>query len=143
MDNSFASKIIECFGEDYFNKIWNSDNIIDPWKISWKANRKALFNCGHNDNHTFYRMIYKYWETQECPICKKENNSVGIKYPDSYLYWSELNDTTPLDHSSMCGDLVYWKCNNNVHDDYLRTIKNSVFSVRSSFGIRTAWLLPL
>ena len=51
MDNSFASKIIECFGEDYFNKIWNSDNIIDPWKISWKAN----INIGKHKNAQYVK----------------------------------------------------------------------------------------
>lgn len=125
---SFAECIIEKYDLDYLNFIWSDKNMIDPYHISYGSNKKYVFNCINNANHEFSRIGYLYLKTQECPICKREQNSVGIKYPNSYLYWSQKNNTTPLDHSSMCGDIVFWKCNNNIHDDYRRTIKNSVLS---------------
>lgn len=126
MENSFAKKIIDIFGKQFFEIIWNCDNTIDPWAISWKANKKAIFNCVFG--HSYKRMIYTFWKTQECPVCKKRSNSIGVKIPDSIQYWSDLNEHTPFDYSSRSSNSVYWKCNNGKHDDYCRTIKNSVLS---------------
>ena len=126
MINSFADKIIEKYNYEYLNVIWNDKNDIDPYEISWKSNKKAIFNC--KNGHEFQRHLYLYWETDVCPICKKINNSVGVVHPESILLWSDKNTNTPYDFTPMCGDKVIWKCNNDIHDDYSRTVKNSVLS---------------
>lgn len=128
MNNNFADKVIERYGKEYFDLIWNEENVIDPYATSWKANKEVVLNCLNNSEHHFHRMMYVFWDTQKCPICEKQKNSISIKYPESNRYWSDLNDKTPLDYSSASSDTVYWKCNNNIHNDYQRTIKNSVIS---------------
>lgn len=126
MINSFANKVIEKYGEEYLTTIWSNKNIIDPWKISWKANKKAIFNC--DKGHEFERYLYAFWNTDACPICRKISNSLGSVHPECLPLWSNQNTKTPFDFSSMCGDIVLWKCDNGIHSDYRRVIKNSVLS---------------
>ena len=128
MKNSFADYIIDKFNIDYLQKIWSKNNNISPYDISYGSNKKYLFKCINNEHHEFPRLAYLYLKTQKCPICEREKNSVGVKYPDSFDCWSDRNETTPLNHSSMSGDVVLWKCQNGVHEDYKRSIKNSVYS---------------
>lgn len=42
---SFAQHIIDDYGEEYFNKVWNEDNVIDPWEVTYKSTKTAIFNC--------------------------------------------------------------------------------------------------
>ena len=126
VEYSFAQYITDNFGDKYLDKIWDESNSVNPFEISYKANKECKFKCIKNNNHTYSRKLYVYCKTQNCPICEREKQSIGIKYPECVDLWSESNILTPLDYSSQSGDSVIWKCNNGIHDDYKRTIKNSV-----------------
>lgn len=121
--DSFAQYIIDNYGEDYLKKIWSEKNTDSPWEHSRAQNKKVWFTCLDNPDHHFQRIIGVYVKTQNCPICEKLSHSIGVVKPKSVEMWSDLNDTTPYDHSSCCSDVVYWKCENGIHDDYKMNIK--------------------
>lgn len=65
--NSFAQHCIDKYGEEYFNKIWSSDNIVSPWEVSYgsKNNTPEQLDineerkkCGFNELFD----VYKYLE---------------------------------------------------------------------------------
>ena len=117
--DSFAQHIVDKYGEEYLNSIWSDKNEFSPWEISNKnAHNDIIFKCINNDDHEFKRTPSVYWKTSSCPICEKESSRFGTKYPESLAVWSELNDTTPHDYSTAEHAVVWWKCNNNIHEDY-------------------------
>jgi hypothetical protein len=56
---------------------------------------------------------------------KKKFTTLGEKFPESYNTWSDRNDTSPSDYTSTSREKVWWKCEHNKHEDFLRTILNS------------------
>lgn len=130
--NSFAQYIINNFGEEYLNKIWNKSNILDPWEVAYKSNKKAVFNCLKNNDHIFNRSIYIYTNGAECPYCLHrlitKEESLGTVYPLSIDLWSNQNKKTPYEYSPKSGEKVLWKCKNGFHEDFKRTIEDMVYS---------------
>lgn len=124
---SFAQNIIDVYVEEYLGLIWSSKNEISPWEISSKnCSRNVIFKCVDNPEHEFKRTPQVYWRTSLCPMCKTNSTRYGIIYPESLDIWSELNDMTPYDYSSAQHDVVFWKCNNGVHDDFKLGLESMV-----------------
>lgn len=72
--------------------------------------------------------ISSYTKGTQCPICKNENlfnNSLGKNVPISLNIWSEKNELSPYDYTKRSGKMVWWKCENDKHKDYQRSINNS------------------
>ena len=130
--NSFAQYIIDNFGEEYLNKIWNKDNILNPWEITYKSNKKAIFNCLKNKTHIFERHIFLYTNGAECPYCLHrliiKEESLGMVYPVVIKLWSDKNKKTPYEYSLKSGEKVWWKCPDGIHEDFQRQIANMVNS---------------
>lgn len=125
--DSFAQGIIDEYGVEYLNKIWSDKNEFTPWDISNKnAHKNIIFRCLKNPAHEFERTPQVYWRTSLCPICEKEQSRFGTKYPESVDVWSQLNDTSPFDYSTTQHAVVWWKCNNGVHDDYRLSLQSMV-----------------
>lgn len=126
---SFAQYIINNYGENYFNKIWSRDNTLDPWKIPYKSNKKAWFNCVNNETHKYEQSLYHYSEGIRCPFCTNqkilEENSLGYTSPEVLQIWSDKNIKSPYEYAPKSGKKVWWRCENGIHDDYQRTIANS------------------
>jgi len=123
--DSFAQYIIDNYGSEYLDSIWSDKNDKTPWEYSRACNKNVWFRCLDNPEHHYQRFIGTYIDTQNCPICEKLSHSIGIVKPKSVELWSDLNETTPYDHSSCCQDIVYWKCENGIHDDYKINIKSA------------------
>ena len=130
--NSFAQYIIDNFGQEHLDRIWNKDNTLDPWMIPYKSNKKAIFNCLTNEDHIFERSIYVYTNGAECPYCLHrlitKEESLGSIYPDVVKLWSKRNKKTPYEYSPKSGQKVWWKCPDNIHDDFKRNIEDMVYS---------------
>lgn len=146
--NSFAQYIIDNFGEEYLNKIWNEDNTLDPWNISYKSNKKAFFNCLNNAEHVYEQNFYRYVNGIGCPYCSHQKifykESLGYLYPEAVQLWSDKNDKSPFDYYPQSGKEVWWKCPDNIHEDFKRRIYsmvNSGFSCPQCANIRTGQLL--
>lgn len=126
--NSFAQHIIDEFGEDYLNKIWNKDNIRSPWEYGYQSKQKVIFNC-INCNRTYLQSCDAKSQGQNCPYCSNrkliKENSLGSKISNIEFIWSDKNESSPYEYSPHSGKMVWWKCENNIHEDYKRTIANS------------------
>ena len=67
-------------------------------------------------------------ETHECIYClgKKVHplDSFGAKYPEAEYFWSDKNSKTFFEYAPSSNCKVWFKCENELHDDYLRTIND-------------------
>lgn len=130
--NSFAQHIVDNFGEKYLNSIWNKNNTLNPWEVTYKSKKKAIFNCLKNKEHVFERNIDVYTNGAECPYCLHrlitKEESLGSVYPKAVELWSDKNEKSPYEYSPKSGIKVWWKCSEGIHEDFLRQIANMVYS---------------
>lgn len=128
---SFAQHVIDKHGEDYFEKIWNIGNVLDPWKVPYKSSKNGIFNCLENSLHIYEQTFFNRFEDAQCPYCTNhkimKENSLGYNVPKMLPRWSDKNKNTPYDYAPKSGALVWWKCENGIHDDFQRTIANSSY----------------
>ena len=126
---SFAQYITLQYGEEFFNKIWNKNNSLNPWKIQYKSNKDGIFNCLDNSSHVYNMSFEKYTSGIRCPYCShhriNEENSLGSSNPEVLQLWSDKNEKTPYEFAPHSSELVWWKCNCGIHKDYQRSIAHS------------------
>jgi len=131
--NSFAQYIIDKYDINYLNYIWSDKNIKSPWDYTHGSNQLAWFNCTNNSDHVYQQVIYNRVKDCLCPFCNNKNINTGVAkghslaeiLPESINVWSDKNTKTPYDYTPSSGMIVWWKCENNIHDDYERKIANS------------------
>lgn len=128
--NSFAQHVIDVYGKDVLDRIWNTKNEDSPWEISFKSN-KNIFFLSYKTQSSYKISPSDFWCIKD--IYEYEGNGnikhediLAIKYPKSLKVWSNANFITPYDYSYGSSDLCIWKCENNIHDEYVRDVKNSV-----------------
>ena len=126
---SFAQHVIDKYGKEYLDKIWNYKNNISPWEITYNSGKEVVLNCISNIEHVYKRHLSVFNSGSiECPICKEEqlikNTSLGSLFPQSLDVWSEKNKFTPFDYSSCEHVSVWWKCQNGKHEDYFKGIES-------------------
>lgn len=115
--------------DDYRCK-WSKNNQEISYDIKKKSNKNYLFFC---DEHGEYEMKpCNITRGDRCPYCSHhkttKEESLGEKYPSALKLWSERNQMTPYDYSPFSGSKVWWKCENNLHEDYLRQICNAQYA---------------
>lgn len=127
--SSFAQAIIDKYGEEHLGVIWNKQNIKSPWDVTAHSNKKFYFNCVENPSHVYDMTLDHYINGVGCPYCShhriNETNSLAVEYPKILEIWSDKNITTPYEYAPHSTELVWWKCNNGIHEDYQRTITHS------------------
>lgn len=129
--NSFGQYIIDNFGEDYLKQIWSDLNNDDPFDISYSSPKTIWIKCVNDNTHPDYEIACnEFIKGKRCPYCsgKKvcKTNSLGYLYPESLLTWSDKNEFSPYDILPNTHNLVWWKCENNIHEDYQRSPNHSV-----------------
>lgn len=133
--NSLAQWGIDKYGGDFLQKYWDYDkNLnINPWKISYRNNRKIWVRCQVKDYHGSYKVtIYNFYDNKRCPFCNSNSgkvhklDSVGAIYPKVLNVWSNKNKTSPYEYSPHSDKEVYWKCEERIHNDYKRNIDCSL-----------------
>ena len=127
--NSFAQYIIDEYDEDYLSSIWSDENTDSPWDVAAHSNKKYKFICLKNEHQPFDMTADHYVSGVGCPICSNhkiiKENSLGTINPEVLDLWSDKNDKTPYEYAPVSGEVVWWKCNNGIHEDYQRKISNS------------------
>lgn len=128
--NSFAQHVIDEFGVSFFNKIWCIDNEVDPWEIAFKSNREITL-LSFKSQKTYKTSPSDFWFIKN--IYEYEGNGnindesiLGNKYPQCLSVWSDANLLSPFDYSYGSHDACIWECNNQIHDEYVRNIRDSV-----------------
>lgn len=135
--DSFGQYLINRYGEDNFKKIWNNEqNTIDPFTIAPSIrSHKVYLNCIKNDHHLPSFVYPNDVKNQEyyCKYCSRnnteymdENESLGFIYKDSINVWSDKNTKTPFQFYPNSNIKVWWKCQNNKHEEYKRSICDAV-----------------
>lgn len=129
--NSFAQYIINNYSEEYLNELVELNLNYDLWDINYKSNHyKLLIRCnkmGHECLQTpehFVRNGCQYCAHRAKTNIPKED-SLGIICPKILPLWSSKNDKTPYDYYPSSTFKVYWRCENNIHDDFYRAINVS------------------
>ena len=131
--NSFAQYLIDLYGENALELYWDYEkNNMNPWEISKNSSRKSVYiKCQEKSYHKSYQ-IYpsSFIYGNRCPYCSHHKihplDSLGTLYPNSIKYWSDKNEKTPFQYSPHSGMQVYWKCIDNSHENYQRSINTAV-----------------
>ena len=132
--DSFAQWMINKYGKGKFEKIWNYQmNTVDPYTIAPSTRTsKVWLNC---IDTTYHPPTYVYPNDVKnhehyCSYCAKKSvckeDSLGYIYPEVFKYWSNKNDKTPYEYLPQSNQQVWWKCKENKHEDYFRSICDSV-----------------
>lgn len=132
--DSFAQYNIDRFGNDWIEKCWCDDNKVDPFSIPIYKNRlKIHLKCLNVDYHDFYTTPANF-DTHEafCPYCgvggihqrTHKNDSFGARHPEVLDLWSDKNKKSPFEYAEYSHKKVWFKCDNNIHDDYERYISD-------------------
>lgn len=130
--NSIGQYIIDTDGEEYLWSIWSDKNVESPFDISRGSTTKRIWlKCLNDETHPDYDLaVCNYLNSHNCPYCAGhrvcETNSLGSIYPDAIELWSEKNNKSPYEYTYGSGKEVLWRCENGIHDDYIRRIDNSV-----------------
>lgn len=129
--NSIGQFIIDKYGIDYLNKILSNKNNISPFEISRGSGKKVWLKCLKDNTHPDYeQMCSNYIKGIGCPYCSGKSvcltNSFGYKYPQAIQKWSDKNEKTPYDYTYGSNSKVWFKCENEIHDDYYRSICNEI-----------------
>lgn len=127
--NSFAQAVINIYNEDYLNNLWSNQNEITPWDVAMNSNKKYLLICQNNNEHVYPIRLNHFMNGSRCPYCSHHkiinSNSLAATYPDVIKLWSDKNEKSPFEYAPNSGIKVWWKCNNEIHDDYSRSIADS------------------
>lgn len=134
--NSFGQYVINIYGTEYLSNIWSDKNEADPFSFSKRSQNRIWLKCQVNPTHPDYDLTTSnFINSHNCPYCvgKRvcESNSIGVAIPKSLKLWSDKNEKTPYDYTPGSRESVWWKCENNKHDDYFRMISRSV-----TYGLR-------
>lgn len=126
--NSFAQYVIDKYGEQYFQSIWSNNNIVSPWIIPHGSDKKILL-INPETGEEYFKTPSKFFQ----PTYRRPPNdsnvrlghSLGDLHPEVLSVWSVQNEKTPYDYCVNSDAEVWWKCENGLHDDYLRRISSS------------------
>ena len=130
--NSIGQYIVDYDGADYLECIWSDKNIKNPYEISRRSSiTKIWLRCLDNPSHPDYDLAASnYVLSHNCPYCSGKRltleHSLGFKYPESFNLWSNMNTKSPNEYSYGTNQIVWWKCENGIHNDYERRIDNSI-----------------
>lgn len=149
-DKTFASFLYEKFSEGWVQK-WSENNNVSPFDIRKKSNTEILLKC---EKHGEWITTPKKFNMQktECPKCAKEirgeinhvnkfktrkkqntqymipNNPLLEDFPHVVNFWSDNNIYSPEEYYTGSNAIVWFKCDNNKHEDYTRRVCEATMS---------------
>lgn len=128
--DSFAQYNLDRYGEDWLEKYWCKDNIVDPYNIAiFDNDTKIHVKCMKVDYHDFWITPANYnIRDNICPYCSSrkihKNDSLGSRHPELIDIWSDKNDKTPYEYAEFTHQKVWLKCKDGVHNDYQKTVSD-------------------
>jgi len=136
--NSFAQWGIDNLGEDFLEKYWSDKNKISPWDISYSVDKKVYIICQKKEYHKdYYIGCNKFIQGARCHYCNSKGSKIHYldslgqyivdNFGENFLnkIWSNKNKKSAFEYLFKSTQKVYWKCPDEKHEDYLRSIKNS------------------
>jgi hypothetical protein len=133
--NSFAQWGIDNISNDFLKKYWDWErNMVDPWKINYGSIDSIFIRCQEKDYHGSYNTdANSFRRGCRCPYCSTRHgkvhrfDSLGKLLEDNGLLnlWSERNKISPYECTQKNDKEVWWKCSDDKHEDFKRSIYNS------------------
>ena len=133
--DSFAQYLLDIYGEYALEIYWDYEkNTIDPWKIAKGNSKKKIYiKCQEKDYHDSYpTRCNDFTKGSRCGYCygnlTHPLDSLGKLLENKGLLhlWSSKNKKSPYEYKPYSGEKVYFKCQNNKHDDFKIYISNYV-----------------
>lgn len=86
--NSIGQSIIDNYSNEYLTKIWSDENILSPFEVSKRGEKKIWLKCLSDPTHPDYDLtVCNFSNSHNCPYCSGKRvcytNSVGYKMPES------------------------------------------------------------
>lgn len=136
--DSFAQWGIDNVDINFLEKYWDfSKNTINPWEIFKSSNNKIWLKCINKNYHGSYLTTCNTFKNGcRCPYCSSKKvhpkDSMGQFLKDNNLFdlWSNKNSKNPFEISIYSNKEYWFKCHNNIHNDYKRSCNNAM---RSNF----------
>lgn len=132
--DSFAQYHINNTDVNFIDKYWHKGNIVDPFKISvYDNNTPIKIQCQEKDYHAYDTTPANFSAGNRCPYCRALGVKVHIKdslgslYPDIIPIWSDKNKKSPFEYRTSSHEQVWLKCEDGIHDDYLRRIADYTY----------------
>lgn len=127
--DSFAQYNIDKLGNDFLEKYWCEDNTVDPWTIRPFANDITIkIQCQEKIYHQYYTTAANFSLGCRCSFCGNNIvhplDSLGTLFPDILNAWSSKNLKTPFEYHPYSHESIWLKCENGIHEDYLRRISD-------------------
>lgn len=147
---TFAYCLYEKFSEQWTQK-WSKKNVASPSDIRKKSNVEILLNCPRHGEWITTPKKFNMQKT-DCPKCAQElvgeknhinkfknrkmqntqymipNNPLLEDFPYVINFWSEKNIYSPEKYYTGSNAIVWFKCDNNKHEDYSRQICEATMS---------------
>lgn len=138
--NSFAQWGIDMYGSDFLDKFWDyeKNSNIDPLEIDYSSTKFVYLKCQENILHGSYKIrcntFVSIYPNSGCPCChiRGKNgkpileDSMGHLYPQSVFLWGCKNDISVFEVTPYSHKKVWWKCENNRHEEYLRPVSEMI-----------------
>ena len=131
--DSFGQYHIDNTDKDFIEKYWGTKNTKSAFEYMPRSRKYVWLKCTKNPEHGEYRQkCAQFTHGHRCGYCKKTylltpKDSVGAKHPDSLLVWG-TNEKSPFDYAPQSNKKVMWKCENNEHEEYSRSIQGSLIA---------------
>ncbi len=133
---SFAQWGIDNIDIDFLEKYWDySKNDISPWKVSYRSTKKVWIKCQDVDYHESFEIPCCVYNSENvksgCPYCvgfkTHPLDSLGKTLDGKNLLclWSNKNNKSPFTFPPHSQEEVWWKCKDDIHKDYKRSVKSS------------------
>lgn len=112
------------------SRIWSDKNELPMNVYTHGSDKKVWWKCDNTDYHPDYKQAIsgKTLKGVGCPYCSgrkvHEKDSFGAKFPDYVNLWSDKNIKTPFEYPPHSKSKAWFKCENNIHEDYLQTVSN-------------------
>lgn len=124
---SFKQWCVENDRQDILDR-WDYElNECNPSEFTYSSGLECWFKCPKGIHKSELKVIRRFSngnnKSTECKVC----NSVGFVYPESFKYWSDKNTKTPYEYSYGSNYSVWWKCPDNIHNEFFRSIYASKF----------------
>lgn len=133
--NSIGQWGVDNLGIDFLEKYWDYEkNNVNPYDINYGSKTpKIWIKCQEKDYHVSYDIsCNSFSKGRKCGLCSCANgrvhilDSLGTLFPKSLEMWSNKNNNTPFNYSTMNNQKVWWKCECGKHEDYKRTISSAL-----------------
>lgn len=134
--DSFGQWFIDNYGQDAIEKYIDKEKTqIDLFSISPSTALNHIWiKCQNKDYHPSSCYTANDIKNMNGNLCCRycsstivcEEDSLAYKYPQVVSLWSDKNEKSPFEYAVRSNQDVWWKCNNQLHNDYKRKICDSV-----------------